>query len=100
MPKSGGKRTSRTRTTSKSETPTAGVNPDLIFQLRQIRWVMNSQRAKLSGMASMFDGRSKEGKEMKEMIREAQAHVAQTRDIVGRFLRQFSDEPLDDDLRD
>jgi len=61
---------------------------------------MNSQRAKLSGMSSMFDARSKEGKEMKAMIRDAKVHCAHTRDIVATFLRKFCDEPLDDDLRD
>jgi len=80
--------------------PVVGVNPDLVYELRQIRWTANHLRAKVSGMASAFDGRTKEGKEMKDMVRDAQVHFAQARDTVGRFLRMYSDEPLDDDLRD
>lgn len=104
MPKTGGKRSRRTRTTSNSqkkttEQPTAGINPDLIYELRQIRWTANHLRAKVGGIASVFDGRTADGKAAKQMVVDVQASLALARDGVGKFLRKYGDEPLDDDLR-
>lgn len=53
----------------------------------------------MGGIASVFDGRTADGKAAKQMVVDVQASLALARDGVGKFLRKYGDEPLDDDLR-
>lgn len=70
---------------------------DLIYKLRSNRYVLNSLRASVSGMADGLDGRTTLGRKLKPMLHEAHGALAVAKDRLSVVLRELGDEPLEGD---